>query len=240
MNRTPVERILDDWDGVANRAQPPAVAPRRAWSGGSLGGFSLLPLAAAALAVAVGVAWLGGRIGNDQGTSNPSTSAGSVVTASPSDPAPSATATGAPEASATPSAGTTCAADRLRAQVTAWEGAAGTRIAHVTLTLEGDSACTIARLWRPELVEADGTIRIEGAVPTESETIEIRPGQPLTTLVGASNDCLPPPTSAVSVAFIVNEGARLVAAPLSTGDMTTPPCLGAGEPASISMQPWAR
>ncbi|MEA2520328.1 MAG: hypothetical protein QOF49_2408 [Chloroflexota bacterium] len=236
MDRTPVERILDDWDAVSSRAQPPGTAPRRAWGRGSRGVFNLLPLAAAALAIAIGVVWLGGRTGGNVGAVAPTRSAVSAV--GPSEPIMSTPPSSA--ASLTPPAGAACDPDRLRAQVTAWEGAAGSRIADVTLSVTGEGACTIARLWRPELVDGGRTIRIEGVVPTDAGTIEIRPGDALTTLVKASNDCLPPPTAPVSVAFVLDDGSRLVAAPVSPDDTTTPPCLGAGQPASIEMQKWAR
>jgi hypothetical protein len=235
MDRSPLDRILVAWDEVADRAVPPASAPRRTWGWQSLGFSGLLPLAAAGLAVAVAIAWGGGRLGGGPGAGDPSQSAGSLVTPSVPPPTASASAGG----SVSPSDGAACDPDRLRAEVTAWEGAAGTRIAHLTLSLEAEGACTIARLWRPELVDGGGTIRIEGPVPVDVGTMEIRSGKPLTTLVAAGNDCLPPPTSPVSVAFILDDGSRLVAAPLGAGDLTTPPCLGAGEPASISMQPWS-
>jgi hypothetical protein len=257
MNRSPVERILDDWDQAANNMEVPAMAPRSdrpGRRGRSTGPFNLVPLLAAAVVVAVGIAWLGGRIGGPAG-GDPSPSpvpfaTPSVPAASPS-PSPSLAApTPSTAPSATPSASPTptsppptegpCDPAQLRARVTGWDGAAGSRIAHLSLTTDQTVACTIVLLWRPELVDGSGTIRIEGGVPADSGTIEVRPGESLTTLVRASNDCLPPPTPPVTIAFVLDDGSRLVATPLSADDVTTPPCNGPGQPADISMQEWAR
>ncbi len=237
MDRSPVERILDDWDQVANRAAAPPVAPRRGGTSVGFATFGLVPLLAAALAVAVGVAWIGGRIGGSSG--NPGGSGSLPVSTGSADSSPATTAP-AIGPSILPSAQTACAADALQARVTGWEGAAGNRIATVDVTLDGGTACTTQRVWRPEFVDGSGTIRIEGGIPTASGTIEIAPGVTLTTLVQLGNDCLPPPTAPVSIAFILDDGTRLVATPLSADDVTTPPCNGPGQAAAISMHPWSR
>lgn len=235
MDRSPVERILADWDDVASRSQQPAVAPHRRAGRSARGGVSLLPLLAAALAIAVGVTWLGGKLG---GVGGPGTSAPpSSVTASPD------TATPTPSAVAvTPSAatGAPCDPDRLAVAITGWDGAAGSRTATLTLRLDGTDECTIESLWRPELVDGSGRIRIEGAPVSEARTIELRSGETLTTLAQASNDCGPTPAPPVTIAFILGDGSRIVAAPPSPTDVTTAPCNGPGQPGAISMQAWTR
>jgi hypothetical protein len=62
----------------------------------------------------------------------------------------------------------------------------------------------------------------------------------LTTHAQAGNDCSPPAVAPVTIAFVLGDGSRVVATPLSSDDVTTPPCNGPGEPGTMSMQPWTR
>jgi hypothetical protein len=66
------------------------------------------------------------------------------------------------------------------------------------------------------------------------------PGDVVKTFVQDANYCGPDPVAPVSVAFVLKAGGRFVATPLSPTDATVPPCNGAGSPADIEMQPWAR
>ena len=76
------------------------------------------------------------------------------------------------------------------------------------------------------------------AHPVSAKTVA--PGEVLSTLVSASNDCKPAPVPPVRVAFVFSDGSRLVADAVSPTDTTTPPCNGAGSPAEIDMHPWAK
>jgi hypothetical protein len=237
MDRSPVERILDDWDQVANRAQLPATAPRRAWRGGSLGGLSLLPLAAAALAIAIGVAWLGGRIGGNVGAIVPTASA--VSGGAPSLPTASTPPSSA--ASVAPAVAAACDAPSLTAQITAWEGAAGSRIAAVTVINGGTETCGLPSIARPALVDGSGRGLAVGQVPTGNvKTINLAAGAGLTTLVLVANVCGAAPIAPVSVSFDLGDGHGVDARPLSADDVTVPPCNGPTLPAQIEMQEWAR
>ena len=122
--------------------------------------------------------------------------------------------------------------------MTGWEGAAGSRIATVRLTNHGQTACLIADLARPQLVDASG-ILIDGTAPATAGQLVVEPGAGLETLVSAGNYCGLSPVAPVSVAFILGDGDRLVADPVSPTDATVPPCLGTSQPAAISMHTWA-
>jgi hypothetical protein len=104
----------------------------------------------------------------------------------------------------------------------------------------GTSSCHLDALARPQLVAGGGSVRIDGTSPTTTDQLTVTPGELLTTLVSASNDCKPAPVPPVSVAFVFGDGTRLVATPVSPTDTETPPCNGAGSPAMIDMHPWAR
>ena len=93
---------------------------------------------------------------------------------------------------------------------------------------------------RPQLVDGRGSVLIEGANAPASGLISVAPGGVLTTLVQDGNYCGPAPQPPVSVAFVLKDGGRIVAHPLSPTDATLPPCNGPGSPADIEMQPWAR
>ena len=120
-----------------------------------------------------------------------------------------------------------------------WEGAAGSRIAHVELTNTGSQDCMLRTAMKPQLVDGRGAVLIDGANPGTSAEMSFAPGAVVTTLVQASNYCGPAPVAPVSVAFVVPEG-RTVASPVSATDTTLPPCNGAPDsPGSIEMHPWA-
>ncbi len=237
MDRTPVERILDDWDAVSSRAQAPGTAPRRAWGRGSRGVFTVLPLAAAALAIAIGVGWLGGRIGGNVGGTVPTASAVSSGASS----LPIASTTPSSPASPTPAAVVACDAPALTAQITAWEGAAGSRIATVTVINGGRETCMLPSLARPSLVDGSGRGLAVGQAPTRNvKTIDLAAGAALTTLVQVSNVCGAAPIAPVSLSFDLGDGHGVDARPLTADDVTVPPCNGPTLPAQIDMQRWTR
>ncbi len=120
-----------------------------------------------------------------------------------------------------------------------WEGAAGSRIATVELT-NGGPRCTLATMDRPQLVDGQGSVLIDGSDPTTSSTVTVNRGEKLTTLVNASNYCGGPPPAPVTIDFVQSDGRKIKAAPLSPDDATVPPCNGAGAPAHIEMRPWSR
>lgn len=223
MDPSPVDRILKDWSAVASQARRPAAPPR----GIALrSGLSTSTLAGAGLTVAalvVAVLWLGGRAPNGSGGIPPTS------------PDPSAAVTPSPVPTMGP-----CDPASLPARITLWEGAAGHRIATVELTNSGPSPCTVPAMARPQLVDGEGTVLIDGSNPTGSDVLTMGPGDVLATLIQDGNYCGPAPVAPVSVAFVLSDGRRIVAAPFSANDATVPPCLGApGSAGTIEMQPWA-
>jgi hypothetical protein len=166
-------------------------------------------------------------------TASPSAS---IAAAAPTaTPAPTPTPT--PKPTATPIG--PCATSHLAVRITLWDGAAGSRTAHLDLKNTSSSACTVQSIARPQLVDGRGSVLIDSKAPTSYSQLTVAPGGTLTTLVQDSNYCGATPTAPVSVAFVLADGRRIVATPFSATDATVPPCNGPGQPASISMHPWA-
>lgn len=249
MDRSRVTRILEDWTAVANEARRPAVPPRRVVVRSGLSGATLAGATLVVVALVV-VVWLGrpgpnGSVGGSPSTLPNSTatpvatpSASTIPTAAPT-PTPTPTPTPAPTPTAAPTIGP-CDPAKLPARITLWEGAAGHRIAHVELTNAGPGPCTVRAMARPQLVDGNGSVLIDGSNPPTSGILTVTPGGVLQTLVQDGNYCGPTPVAPVSVAFVLSGGGRIVAMPFSPTDATLPPCLGAaGSAGDIQMHPWA-
>ena len=170
----------------------------------------------------------------------PSDTPSSSASASPSlGPAASVSATTGP-----------CDPTKLAAGITLWEGAAGSRIAHVEVTNSGTVACLLSATARPQLVDGKGSVLIDGApvaspspgataVPVPAPLL-VPVGGVLKSLVRVRNYCGPAATAPVSVAFVLASGGRFVATPFSPTDGSVPLCLGApGSAGSAEMQAWA-
>ncbi len=108
------------------------------------------------------------------------------------------------------------------------------------MTNAGTATCTLRAIARPQLVDGKGSVLIDGVAPTSQAIVSVAPGDVVKTLVSDSNYCGPAPAAPVSVAFVLSNGGRVVATPISPTDTTVPPCNGAGSGSSISMHPWAR
>jgi hypothetical protein len=258
-SRSTFEHRLDDWiaDGPTDApaqvldavlaAVPTTPQRRRGWRSR----FPLSPLigfsqAFAGLVIAIGLAAAlflvlrpaPGGIGS-VGSPSPGASA------SPDAVAPPAPASVAPAVAASPTPAVSavvigaCDPTTLSAKITLWDGAAGNRIAHVELT-NGGSTCELPTMAKPQLVDGNGSVLIDGAAPTASGTITIAAGHKFRTLVDVANYCGPDPAAPVSVAFALADGHRIVATPFSPTDATVPPCNGApGSAGDIQMHPWA-
>ena len=246
MDPSPSDRILQDWDAVASQARRPVAPPRAVVVRSGLSGTSLAGALVLVAVLLFAVVWFGRPVSDDEtGGILPPPSATPAVTPPSSDgptaqptPAPTPSPTPSQEASATPRI-TWCAPADLAARITLWEGAAGSRIAHVELTNAGSQDCTLRTMMKSQLVDGRGSVLIDGAEPASSAQMSFAPGAVVTTLVSTSNYCGPAPVAPVSVAFVVPEG-RTVATPVSPTDLTLPPCNGAPDsPGSIEMHPWA-
>jgi Protein of unknown function (DUF4232) len=245
MARDRVNRVLDEFSAVtsaAPRPESPArrVVMRQRFPVATLTGASLIVVTVAVAALVFGRSGPSTAVG-----ASPSVPAGTAVGASPSVPAGTAAAS-TPAASApaaSPSgdvAGAPCDPANLAARITLWEGAAGSRIAHVEVKNGGTVACILETVARPRLVGGDGTVLIDGKAPATSRGLSLPAGATASTLVQASNYCGAAPVAPVSIHFQLADKREIVAAPVSPTDVTVPPCLGSGQQATIAMQPWAR
>jgi hypothetical protein len=236
------DRILQDWDAVASQARRPVAPPRAIVVQTGLSGTSLAGALVLVAALLFAVVWFGRPASDDQtgGILLPPSATPAVTP--PSSDGPTAQPTPSPSPSQEPTATpriTWCAPADLAARITMWEGAAGSRIAHVELTNAGSQDCTLRTMMKPQLVDGRGSVLIDGAEPPTSGQMTFVLGAVVATLVQASNYCGPEPVVPVSVAFVVPEG-RTVATPASPTDTTLPPCNGAPDSAGATeMHPWA-
>jgi hypothetical protein len=246
------DRILEEWNAVADGARRPSMPPRRVAVRAGSGGLSLAGAGLVAVVLLASAVWLGRPGSTGPGGVVPTDSPSAAIVATPvpsTSPAPTPTSTppatpvptptAAPTPTATPAIGA-CGPAALVAKITMWEGAAGSRIADVEVTNAGRVACMLEKLERPQLIDGSGRVLIDGTAPTTGGVLELAPGARATTLVEASNYCGAAPVPPVRVAFVLRDGKRFVAAPPTPTDATVPPCNGPGQPAVIGMQPWAR
>jgi hypothetical protein len=230
MDRSRTDQILAEWAAVADHARPPVVAPRPVGFRSAFSPASLLAAAALGLVLVFGAAWLGSRGPNGN------------VGAPGVTPTPSSVTTPTPVATATPRPTIpTCTRDDVAAMITMWEGAAGHRIAHLDLTKGGTEPCVFDMAMRPQLVDGNGTVLINGTKAVSSGPLVLAPLERLTTLVDTDNYCGADPRAPVTIEFRLEDGSALVAAPQSPNDATVPPCNSApGTSGQIQMHPWER
>lgn len=133
-----------------------------------------------------------------------------------------------------------CTPYDVDAVITAWDGAAGSRIATVELHQIGTTACAVDPLPQPWLADGHGTPMLTGKAGAGTP-ITFAAGQVLRTLVQVGNYCGPEPAAPVTVAFTQHD-ATFVATALSPTDLSgVPPCNGEAGPANdIAMHPWAK
>lgn len=230
-----------DAAAIAHDAASPAVRTSGG-IGAALGRLGWL-LAGAVLAAGAigGASWAGshGLLG------------AAVSTAAPSELA--IVPTVAPEASVTePTTGATsvptsaCKLADLSARITSWDGAAGNRIAHVTMTNTGSRPCTIPSAEQPRLIDGKGDVLIDGDPATGTHAVVIPAGGTVSTQVDDANYCGGQPKAPVTVGFVFpgeadsGTSGLLEATPRSPTDtFGVPACLGRGGPAMITMHPWA-
>lgn len=149
--------------------------------------------------------------------------------------------TSGPEATPTslPGSVDACAAIELAGTITAWEGAAGHRIATIQLTNSGSADCSIPELLRPALVDADGHALIVGAPAKASSAFTLAAGRYATTLVDMANYCGQAPTAALRIRLYLpsQDSVEAGAAAGLPNPVDAPPCNGSNVPSTIEMQP---
>ena len=243
------DRVLKEWDEVADGARRPAAPPTRVGVHGRSSATNLGGALVLVAAVVIAVAWLGRPSGNGGigavGSTAPSVAPTPTATASPSPsgaPTPTVTTiptpTVIPKASATP-APSACDPAKLAARITRGKAPPEVVSANTELTNISSETCTIRALDRPQFVDGKGSVLIDGQTPSSKAVVILAQGDVVTTAVKVSNYCGPNPAPPVSVAFVQSGGGRFVATPVSSSD-AVPPCNGAGQPALIDMHPWAR
>jgi hypothetical protein len=92
---------------------------------------------------------------------------------------------------------------------------------------------------KPQLLDGKDAVLIDGVTPATSGTITVAAGGIIKTLVQDANYCGADPVAPVKIRFVLADGRRIVASPVSPTDATVPPCNGPGQPADIEMQPWS-
>jgi Protein of unknown function (DUF4232) len=234
MDPSRVDRILDDWNTVSSQARRPSTPPRgvvvrSGLPGGMLAGAGLIVVGVAVIGALLGRPGQNGAGGGTLPT--PVNSPSAIATES----TPASTLAPTPQPTIGP-----CESTSLSARITLWEGAAGHRIADVELTNVGSVSCLVSTMARPQLVDRNGAVLIDGSNPPASGALTLAPGGVLKTLVQDGNYCGSAPPPPVSVAFVLGDGSTIVAEPPSPTDVTLPPCLGApGSAGTIEMHPWA-
>ena len=254
--------ILDEWSSVARSATPPGVpaaasATRVAGPGISLAGGAVLVVAAIAVFALLGNRAAPSGPGAQPAATPTATPAPSIAVAIPvpcptpppvGSPEPCPTPTAPPSESpavpptATPEASPAASPEpcyRLSAPLS-WDGAAGQRIATITVSNPTNGTCVIDGMTRVQYVDGRNNVLIDGPVPAGGERLSIPPHGQVRTMVEIGNYCGPQPAQPVGIIFrFANGGFFLVGSPASQADLSVPPCNGPGQPPTIQMQPWS-
>ena len=217
------EQAVRPIDATAIASQAAAGARRRTLAGRLFGSTSSIARLGVVLAGALIAA---GAIG--------------VIGAGGPGPSQTAAANG-PDATPTsvPGAVDACAPDGLSAEITAWEGAAGHRIATVKVRNTGSSACLLPTMLRPVLVDRAGDALILGTRPQAAYQMVVPAGSSATTLVDMANYCGAAPSSPLGLRLYLPSDTSIEAYPAAGVPLPIdpPPCNGPSQPASIEMQP---
>jgi hypothetical protein len=253
MPRDRADRVLDEFSAVtsgAPRPESPAhrVAARQPFPMATLTGASLIVVTLAVAALVFGQSGPIPAVGSSPSAPTATAVSGGPVASTPAATTPVATlpvatppaATAPPAASPTSKAVVACDPRNLAARITLWEGAAGSRIAHVEVRNSGTTECLLDTTERASLLDGNGTVLIRGTTPSTVDELALSAGATATTLVETGNYCGPNPVAPVSIHFRMSTGLQFVASPVDRTDATVPPCLGYSQPATIDMHPWAR
>ncbi len=168
---------------------------------------------------------------------------------------------GSPSPSAAPSRA--CVAADLAARITAWQGAAGSRIADVEITNTADDACFVSATVALQLVDQGGRVLIDSktvdaseppsvtrtasvpvatATATPAPDLALEPGDTLRTQVAASDYCGPAASPPIGIVLVLPAAGGSVAAVPADGVSSSdavPPCLGITG-GHIAMNGWRR
>ena len=132
-----------------------------------------------------------------------------------------------------------CPAADLEGSITSWDGAAGHRIAGITVRNAGSADCALFEYMRPALVDADGHSLIVGGRVQEPGHRRFAPGETSTTMVDMANYCGNAPTARLLIRFYLPDNTWFDTVDRTNGQapLDAPPCNGPNVPAMIQMQP---
>ena len=83
-------------------------------------------------------------------------------------------------------------------------------------------------MQRPQLVDAQRDVLIDGSDPTTSDTLTVTPGEAADDARPGLELLRPRSDAARDIRFVLRDGRKLEAVPASPTDATVPPCNGAG------------
>jgi len=137
-----------------------------------------------------------------------------------------------------PGAAAACAAGDLAGVITAWEGAAGHRIATIDIHNGGSGQCLLPRSMRPALIDADGRALIVAAGGNQPAPLAFPAGSYVTTMVDMANYCGAEPASPLKLRLYLDDQSslELSAAANLTYPLDPPPCSGQNAAAEIQIQ----
>jgi hypothetical protein len=150
-----------------------------------------------------------------------------------------------PVATATPVPGSqsadVCTHRMLSGQIVRWEGAAGHRIATITVRNDAPVPCRLPTLVQATLTDNQGQPLISGGAVSATSSISLAAaGGSATTLVDVSNYCGAAPKEPVLISFTMPDGGTFgLVSSTGAGDLGgVPPCNGPTVPGEIQMQPF--
>jgi len=130
-----------------------------------------------------------------------------------------------------------CAAKNLSAEIVAWEGAAGHRIATVRF-LDLDLDCLAPTYLKPALIDGAGHALIVGSDVHAAGIVHLYIGTKADALVDMSNYCGPAPVGEpfLRIYLPTNDSIEARRSANLNGPLDAPPCSGSTVPATIEMQ----
>jgi hypothetical protein len=136
---------------------------------------------------------------------------------------------GAPEA---------CAAADLAGVITAWEGAAGHRIATIDVHNGGASDCLLPRYVGLALIDGVGRALIVNQSVPQPAPLTFPADKYAATMVDMANYCGAAPASPLKIRLYLDDRSsiELAAAPNVSGSVDPPPCNGPNAASEIQMQ----
>ena len=241
-----------------DRAEPPVrlgrdISDARLYARTSSRRSGVISLLAAAAVLAVAAVALGAwfsRTGDIGGV--PAASPSSTASPSPSpsaSPTPAPSPTPASTVAPTAAALQPCKGSDLAAQLTRWEGAAGSRFGTFMVNNPGETTCMLSGTPGIRLIDGQGAVFLDSAVlgappltlpAAQPFTMIHRGGSKVYVVVQMSNYCGATPSSPVAAELVLPGGLGPVLATSADGvPIEVAPCNGASAPTTLKAQSWS-